>query len=120
MSTWGGHRADFKHMETSILYGQFLSDHKILDAIESETVVLSCILCTGFRGPGMWHLRGLGRLLGARGNGDNAAVLQDLEKTREAMVECVRWCGAEMIGRTRVDEWPTVLDVVSELGGFGE
>jgi hypothetical protein len=120
MSSWGDHRVDFEHMETSILYGQFLSDHSVLDAVESETVVLSSILCTGFRGPGMWHLRGLGRLLGGRGKGDSKAVLEDLEKAREAIVECVRWCGVEMIGRTRVEEWPTVQDVVSELGGFGE
>jgi hypothetical protein len=90
MSSWGGHRADFVHMETSILYGRFLSDHSVLDAIESETVVLNSMLCTGFRGPGMWYLRGLGRLLGTRGNGSDA-VLKDLEKTKEAIMECVRW-----------------------------
>ena len=119
MSSWGGHRADFEHMETSILYGQFLSDYSVLDAIESETVVLSSMLCTRFRGPGMWHLRGLGRLLGARGNGSDAE-LKDLEKTREAIMECVRWCGDEMIGRTKLEEWPTAADVVRELGGFGK
>ena len=107
-------------METSILYGQFLSEASVLDALEGETVVLSSILCTGFRGPGMWHLRGQGRLLGARGKAANEAVLKDLDKTREAIMECVRWCGAEMIGRTRLEEWPTVADVLSELGGFGE
>ena len=106
-------------METSILYGQFLSDHSILNAIESETVVLSGILCTGFRSPGIWHLRGLGRLLGARGQGDDA-VLKDLEKVREAIVACVKWCGEEMVGRTRLEDWPTVSDVLGELGGFGE
>lgn len=120
MSTWGGHRADFEHMETAILYGQFLSEHSVLDAVESQTVVLSSILCTGFRAPGMWHLRGLGRLLGARGNEGNEAVLQDLDKTREAIVECVRWCGTEMVARTKVEEWPRVVDMVSGLGGFGE
>jgi hypothetical protein len=118
-SLWGGHRADFEHMGTSILYGQFLSDHSVLDAVESQMVVLSSMLCTGFRGPGIWHLRGLGRLLGARGNGSDA-VLKDLEKAREAIMECVRWCGDEMIRRTRLEEWPTVADVVRELGGFGE
>jgi hypothetical protein len=107
-------------METAILYGQFLSEHSILDAVESETVVLCSILCTGFRGPGMWHLRGLGRLLGARGIEGNETVLQDLDKTREAIVECVRWCGIEMVARTRVEEWPRVVDMVSELGGLGE
>src|SRR5271154_7172213 len=119
MSSWGGHRADFDHMETSILYGQFLSNHSVLDALESQMVVLSSMLCTGFRGPGMWHMRGLGRLLGARGNGSDA-VLKDLEKAREAIMECVRWCGDEMIGRTRLEEWPTVADMVREFGGFGE
>lgn len=107
-------------METAILYGQFLSEHSILDAVESETVVLCSILCTGFRGPGMWHLRGLGRLLGARGIEGNETVLQDLDKTREAIVECVRWCGLEMVARTRVEDWPRVVDMVSELGGLGE
>ena len=119
MSSWGQHRADFEHMETSVLYGQFLSEHSDLNAIESETVVLSSILCTGLRSPGMWHLRGLGRLLGARGKGDDA-VLKDLESVRKAVVECVRCCGDEMIRRTRLEEWPTVRDVVNELGGFGE
>lgn len=107
-------------METSVLYGQFLSDHSILNPVESETVVLASILCTGFRGPGMWHLRGLGRLLGAREGLDNGAVLEDLEKTRQAIVECVRWSGVEMLARTRAEVWPTAADAVSELGGFGE
>lgn len=119
MSSWGRHRADFEHMETSVLYGQFLSDHSVLSAIESETVVLTSILCTGFRNPGLWHLRGLGRLLGARGQG-NDAVLEDMERVREAIVLCVRWCGSEMIGRTKLEEWPTVAEVLSELSGFGE
>ena len=119
MSSWGQHRADFQHMETSILYGQFLSDHSVLDAVESETVVLSSILCTGFRSPGMWHLRGLGRLLGARGQGDDA-VLKGLGKVREAIVACVKWCGEEMVGRTRLADWPVESDVLGELGGFGD
>jgi hypothetical protein len=120
MSSWGEHRADFEYMETSILYGQFLSDHLLLDAVESETVVLTSILCTGFRGPGMWHLRGLGRLLGARGKDNNETLFQDLEMVREAIMEGVRWCGDEMIERTRLEQWPTVADMVNELGGFGE
>ena len=105
-------------METSILYGQFLSDHSVLDAVESETVVLSSILCTGFRSPGMWHLRGLGRLLGARGQGGD--MLKDLESIREAIMECVRWSGSEMTARTRLEEWPSGADVVNDLGGFGD
>ena len=120
MSTWGRHQADFEYMETAILYGQFLSEHSVLNAIESQMVVLSSMLCTGFRGPGMWHLRGLGRHLGARGSEGNEAVLHDLDKTREAIVECVRWCGIEMVARTRLAEWPRVVEMVSELGGFGE
>ena len=120
MSSWGQHRADFQHMETSILYGQFLSDHAVLDAVESETVVLSSILCTGFRSPGLWHLRGLGRLLGARGQEADDGLLRDLERVREAVAECVRWCGDEMIRRTGLKDWPMVSDVVGELGGFGE
>ena len=107
-------------METSILYGQFLSEHSILDAVESEIVVLSSMLCTGFRGPSTWHLRGLGRLLGARGKEDNERVLNDLGKTREAIRECVRWCGPEMAERTKVERWPTAADVMRELDGFGE
>ena len=122
MARWGSHMADMKYMETSILYGEFLSDHSVLTAIQSEVVVLIGVLCSGFRAPGLWHLRGLARLLGARRDGrDHEGVQEDVRRVRTAVEECVKWWGAEeMVQRVGLAKWPGVDDVVGELGGYGD
>jgi hypothetical protein len=44
---FGAHKADIVHVEIRHVYGLYLSDHSVLNAIESEVVVLTGILCTG-------------------------------------------------------------------------
>ena len=55
-TTWGSHRADFEYLETSIIYGLYLSDHEILSAIEAEVVILTSIMCQGLRSPTIWYV----------------------------------------------------------------
>jgi hypothetical protein len=117
---FGAHKADVAHMELAHVYGLYLSDHSVLTAIESEVVVLTAILCTGLRSPGLWHVRGLGRLLGARGPDAENSVKDVIRGVKMAAMTCVEFCGAEMEGRVRLSEWPNVGDVSRELGGFGD
>ena len=42
---------------TEVSYGLFLSDHTILDIVESELVIMPAIMCQNLRGPTYWHLR---------------------------------------------------------------
>lgn len=42
---------------TEVSYGLFLSDHLILDIVESELVIMPAIMCQNLRGPTYWHLR---------------------------------------------------------------
>jgi hypothetical protein len=116
---FGSHKEDIVHMEIAHVYGLYLSDHSVLNALESEVVVLSAILCTGLKSPGLWHLRGLGRLLGARGEDASNEIKDILRGVKMAIMSCVEWCGVEMEGRVRLSEWPNVGDVARELGGFG-
>lgn len=62
MSTWGSHQADFEWLEKRIIYGLFLSDHKILTAVETEIVVLAAMMCQELKPPALWHVRGMRRL----------------------------------------------------------
>lgn len=45
-----------------IKYGLYLSDHSILDAIETEIVILTGIILQNLPREARWHLRGLGRV----------------------------------------------------------
>jgi hypothetical protein len=115
---FGTHREDTVHMEVAHVYGLYLSDHTVLNALESEVVVLTAILCTGLRSPGLWHLRGLGRLLGARGADAENSVKDVIRGVKMAVMAVVEWCGMEE--RVRLMEWPNVGDVAREIGGFGD
>lgn len=117
---FGSHRADVVHMEVVHVYGLYLSDHTVLNAIESEVVVLTAILCTGLKSPGLWHVRGLGRLLGARGPDAENEVKDVIRGVKMAAIAAVEFCGVEMEGRVKLVEWPNVGDVSRELGGFGD
>jgi len=94
-------------------------------------VAFTSITCQGLRGPGLWHVRGLGRVLGARGNDDETS---DMRRTKDvlrgvkvAVSTAVEFCGPEMVRRSGLDGttgaglgWPNVGDVVRELGGWGD
>jgi hypothetical protein len=114
-------------MELWNVYGVYLSDFSVLTALETELVVFVTITCTGLRGPSLWHVRGMGRLLGARGTDENteemARIKDILRNIKVAAMSVVEWCGPEFIRRSGMESergWPNVGDVVRELGGWGD
>ena len=125
--TWGSHREDLKYHEMYMAYGLYLSDFSILTPIETEVVVYSAISCLGLRGPGLWHLRGIGRLLGARGPQVNTAkdetsqgIMQQTTSLRSAVLEVVKFVAQEFMDKAKVTVWASNEDVASELGGWGD
>jgi hypothetical protein len=117
--TWGSFRSDVVFLEASIIYGLYLSDHSVLTDVQSECVVVACMLCTGFGRPSLWHLRGLCRLLGARGKtvAQNKEVVNRVQRFEDAIKECVRFY--KMEDKTKLKDWPNIIDVEKELDGFG-
>lgn len=117
--TWGSLRSDVVFLEASIIYGLYLSDHSVLTEIQSECVIVASMLCTGFGPPSLWHLRGLCRLLGARGDtiAENREVVDKVQRFQDAITECVRFY--KMEDKAKLKDWPAVADVEKELGGFG-
>lgn len=117
--TWGSFRSDVVFLEASIIYGLYLADHSVLTEIQSECVIVALMLCTGFGPPSLWHLRGLCRLLGARGTTvtENKEVVDRVQRFEDAIKECVRYY--KMEDKAKLAEWPAVADVEKELGGFG-
>lgn len=122
--TWGSHKEDFKFNELFAVYGLYLSDFEILTPVQAEAVVYAVISCLGFGGPGNWHLRGMGRMLGARGKGSDSAemgrIKSQLNSLREAVMDVVRFVGDDFVGRARLEKWATVDSMLSEFGGWGD
>ncbi|KAK5939895.1 hypothetical protein PMZ80_008277 [Knufia obscura] len=122
---WGAHTQDIQFMELFSVYGMYLSDFEVLTPLETELVVFVTISCLGLgTGPALWHLRGLGRLLGARGDdettSDMRTVKDQLRSLKVAMMNVVEFVGGEYLTRAKLDTWPNVGDVVRVLGGWGE
>lgn len=122
--TWGSHREDIRFSETFAIYGLYLSDFEILTPVEAEAVVYSTISCLGLGGPGNWHLRGMGRMLGARGKDSHSAqqrkIKLQLNNLREAVMDIVRFAGQDFAERARLEEWATVDSMLSEFKGWGD
>ena len=117
--------------ELTIVYGLYLSDFRYLNAIETELVVYTSIQSQGHRGPSLWHVRGLGRVLGARGSDETDEKVcraKDVVRgVKVAVMASVEFVGDEMVQRSRLDGgkdglqgWPNVGDVSRELGGWGD
>ena len=117
--TWGSFRSDMVFLEASIIYGLYLSDHHVLTEIQSECIIVTLMLCTGFGQPSLWHMRGLCRLLGARGNtvAENKEVVDRVQRFQDTIKECVRYY--KMEDKVKLRDWPLVADVEENLGGFG-
>ena len=49
-------------LSVEITYGLYLSDHAILDAVDTELVVLSGIMIQNLKTETAWHLRGTRRI----------------------------------------------------------
>ncbi len=114
-------------MELYNIYGIYLSDHSVLTALETELVVFVTIMCTGLRGPSLWHLRGMGRLFGARGTDETTPVMRKvkdmLRDIKAAAVLVVEWCGSEFVRRSGVESklgWVNFEEVVRDLVGWGD
>ncbi|KAM0714044.1 hypothetical protein Q7P37_011008 [Cladosporium fusiforme] len=122
--SFGTHREDVKFTEIFTLYGLYLSDFKEMTPLETEAVVYSSISCLGLGGPGNWHLRGMGRLLGARGSDDGSEemkkILRQLEGLKEAVVGVVNFVGGEFLVKAKLEKWASAEDVLEKLGGWGD
>lgn len=100
-ASWGSYGPDFEWMEKAVIYGLFLSDHELLSPVETEFVTLSSIMCQGFRGPTIWHLRGLRRVGVSEG---------DVELVQRGIETVARWAGRSVEG------WPRVTDIPDVVG----
>ncbi|KAK5189848.1 hypothetical protein LTR99_006351 [Exophiala xenobiotica] len=125
--TWGSHKEDMRFNELFVAYGLYLSDFEVMTPLETEVVVYSTISCLGLRGPGLWHLRGIGRLLGARGDGAGLShderiggILKQTTGLKSAVAEVVAFVGEDFMNAANVKAWASNDDVVRELGGWGE
>lgn len=112
-------------MELFAVYGMYLSDFEVLTPLETELVVFVTISCLGLgTGPALWHLRGLGRLLGARGSDESASAVRivkdQLRSLKVAIMDVVEFVGEEYLRKAKLDTWSNVGDVVRVLGGWGE
>lgn len=87
-------------LDKSIIYGLFLADHSILSDVEAQLVILSCIMCQGYRSPTLWHLSGLRRL------GVSEENVEQVQKALELV--------AEFAGKS-TEGWPRVKDVRDEV-----
>ncbi|KIY00830.1 uncharacterized protein Z520_03496 [Fonsecaea multimorphosa CBS 102226] len=128
--TFGPHRPQMGIHEIAIVYGLYLGDFSSLTPLETELVAFTSITCQGLRGPSLWHVRGLGRVLGARGNDDENPKMRRIKDVvrgvKVAVARGVEFCGSEMVVRSGLDAsdgrggWPNVGDVGRELGGWGD
>jgi hypothetical protein len=94
--SWGTFAPEFGWLQSSVIYGLFLSDHEVLSAVEADLVILSSIMVQGMWGPSLWHLRGMRRL---------GASEEDAEQVQQAIETIAVWAGRSIEG------WPRVADV---------
>lgn len=128
--SFGAHSKDIQFMELFTVYGLYLSEFTHLTPLETELVVFVTIMCIGWKGPATWHMRGMGRLLGARGTDESTEqmnkVKDALRNIKVAAMEVIEWLGPEMIARCGLEQteggrgWPNVGDIVRDLGGWGD
>lgn len=91
---------DFRWLSVEITYGLYLSDHTILDEIDTELVVLSGIMIQNLKTETGWHLRGTRRI----------GVSQDeVEVIQQCIEKVAAFCGLQL---TRV---PRVADIEHEV-----
>ena len=116
---WGSLRSDVVLLQSSIIYGLYLSGHSVLTEIQSECIIVASMLCTGFGQPSLCQLRRLCRLLGARGKtiAENRKVVDKVQRFEDVIKACVQFY--KMEEQAKLQDWPAVADVETELGGFG-
>lgn len=122
--SWGSHKEDVRFNELFAIYGLYLSDFDILTPLETEAVVYATISSLGLGGPGNWHLRGMGRMLGAHVTDQDSAqahkIREQLNNLREAVQTVVRFAGDDFVHNAKLHEWATVESMLGEFGGWGD
>ncbi|KAH9836908.1 hypothetical protein Tdes44962_MAKER08388 [Teratosphaeria destructans] len=96
---FAAHR-DFKWLSMEITYGLYLSDHSILDGIDTELVVLSGIMIQNLRRETGWHLRGTRRI---------GVSQEDVELIQQCIEKVAAFCGLNL------NKVPRVKDVEHEV-----
>ncbi|KAK0353116.1 hypothetical protein LTR94_017967 [Friedmanniomyces endolithicus] len=91
---------DFRWLSIEITYGLYLSDHTILDGIDTELVVLSGIMMQNLARETGWHLRGTRR---------SGVSFEDVEVIQQCIEKVAAFCGLQL---TRV---PRVKDTEHEV-----
>lgn len=121
--TWGSHMEDVRFNELFTIYGLYLSDFEVLTPMETEALVYATISCLGLGGPGNWHLRGMGRMLGARGksdSGQNAGIKHQLKDLRRAVMTVVEFAGEDFMTRAKLEKWADVEKMLVDFNGWGD
>jgi hypothetical protein len=122
--TWGSHKEAFRFHELFPMYGIYLSDFDNLTPLETEAVVYATISCLGLGGPGNWHLRGMGRMLGARGKDRESAraleIREQLNNLREAIKTVVKFVGHDFVYNAKLEKWATVESMLDQFESWGE
>jgi hypothetical protein len=91
---------DFDWTSKQITYGLYLSDHSILNDVETEITVLSGIMIQNLPRETGWHLRGT-RRIGVR--------VEDVESLQQCIELVARFC------RLRLHRVPRVADIEHEV-----
>ncbi|EUC33745.1 hypothetical protein COCCADRAFT_95243 [Bipolaris zeicola 26-R-13] len=86
---------DFGWLTKNITYGLFLSDHSVLNDIETEITVLTGIVMQNLARESAWHLRGLRRI---------GVTKEDVEVIRECCELTARFCGVSLHKVPRVED----------------
>ncbi|KAI7507213.1 hypothetical protein KC347_g7025 [Hortaea werneckii] len=91
---------DFRWLSIEITYGLYLSDHTILDGIDTELVVLSGIMIQNLKRETGWHLRGTRRI---------GVSFEDVELIQQCIEKVAAFCGL------RLTKVPRVADIEHEV-----
>ncbi|EUC49369.1 hypothetical protein COCMIDRAFT_33218 [Bipolaris oryzae ATCC 44560] len=86
---------DFYWLTKNITYGLFLSDHNVLNDIETEITVLTGIVMQNLPRESAWHLRGLRRI---------GVAKEDVEVIRECCELAAKFCGISLHKVPRVED----------------
>ena len=122
--SWGSHKEDMRFAEIFTFYGLYLSDFEVLTPLETEAVVYTSISCLGLGGPGNWHLRGMGRVLGARGSNSKREDMEEIKNQlmdlRQAVMTVVEFIGEDYVRRAKLEKWANVESMLRGFGGWGD
>ncbi|KAF2106147.1 hypothetical protein BDV96DRAFT_508333 [Lophiotrema nucula] len=91
---------DFDWLSKNITYGLYLSDHSILNEVETELTVLSGIMIQNLPRETGWHLRGTRRI---------GVSSEDVETVQQCIEMVARFCGL------RLHRVPRVKDIEHEV-----